>query len=235
MIRLKLFEEFKIKKFRRIYKHLNKGKGGAQTILSNISFDKDTIEISDKRFSGSVNVLGSVLKSISKRFELKKNIKYINSGSYGMAFVINDKVIKLTSNKNEAMIAKSFIGKKINHCVNYYDIVYIKRYNIYAILMDRAEKLSSDEKKVISKLINNAIFMNDFPKLKSKFDSVSENKLKKIYTDFKKMYKSLKDDNISIQDLHEGNIGYLNGKMVHYDIMSDTSKNDIDKISKIKI
>jgi hypothetical protein len=153
-----------------------------------------------------------------------------------MAFVVgDDKIIKLTSNKSEAMVAKSLIDKQIPHCVNYYDIVYIKRYNIYAILMDKADKLSPDEKKVIGKLSDSVVLMNDFDRLRKKFSDISESKLKRIYKDFREMYKSLKDSKVSIQDLHEGNIGYIKDKMVHFDIMGDTKKKDIEKISKIKI
>lgn len=229
---LNLFEEFKIKKTKKIYKHLDKGKGGVERILGNISDDTYLPDIDDEH----IDLLGIVLKSVTKRFGLKSNIKYINSGTFGMAFVVGDnRIIKLTSNKSEAMTAKSLIGRKIPHCVNYYDIVYIKRYNIYAILMDKAEKLSPDEKKVVSKLSDSAILMNDFDKLKKKFSDISDSKLKRIYNDFRDMYKSLKDNRVSIQDLHEGNVGYIKDKMVHFDIMGDTKKKDIEKISKIKI
>ena len=228
---LNLFEEFKIKKTKKIYKHLDKGKGGVERILGNISDDTYLPDIDDEH----IDLLSIVLKSVTKRFGLKSNVKYINSGTFGMAFVVDDKIIKLTSNKSEAMVAKSLIGRKIPHCVNYYDIVYIKRYNIYAILMDKAEKLSPTEKGVVGKLSDSVVIMNDYDKLKKKFSDISDSKLKKIYKDFREMYKSLKDNNISIQDLHEGNIGYINDKMVHFDIMGDTKKKDIEKISKIKI
>lgn len=223
MKHLNLFEEFDLKKIRKIYKHLDKGKGGATAVINSIGEE-------------SIELLEDVLKSVTKRFGLNSKVKYMNSGSFGMAFVVDDLIIKLTSSNNEAMIAKSFIGKKIPHCVNYYDIVYIKRYNIYAILMDKAEKLSKDEKHIVGKLANSASLMNDFDRLKKKYgNDISLSKLYKIYKDYREMYKSLKENNVSIQDLHEGNIGYINDKMVHFDIMGDTDKKDIDKISKIKV
>jgi len=236
MKHLTIFEEFKIKKTKKIHKHLDKERGGVEKIVGNIK---------DKSSSYPIDILGDVLKSVTKRFGLKSKVKYMNSGSFGMAFVVgDDKIVKLTSSKSEAMVAKFLVGKKIDHCVNYYDIVYIKEYSIYAILMDKAEKLSPEEKKIVKYLSGSAIYMNDFKRLKKDLDErgsflskkeISESKLKRIYDDFREMYISLKKNKISITDLHENNIGYVNNKMVHFDIMGDTKKKDITKISKLKI
>jgi hypothetical protein len=241
MKHLTIFEEFKIKKTKKIHKHLDKERGGVEKIVGNIT---------DKSSSYPIDILGDVLKSVTKRFGLKSKVKYMNSGSFGMAFVVgDDKIVKLTSSKSEAMVAKFLVGKKIDHCVNYYDIVYIKEYSIYAILMDRAEKLSEKEKYVVSLLSGSAIYMNDLHRLEKKVRKddfeimgnnknhkpISESKLKRVYDDFREMYISLKKNKISITDLHENNIGYVNNKMVHFDIMGDTKKKDITKISKLKI
>lgn len=231
MKHLSIFEEFKIKKTKKIYKHLDKGKGGVDKILCNVG--------------DNIDVLSDVIKSLTKRFGLKSNVKYMNAGSFGMAFIVNDdKIIKLTSSESEAKVAKSLIDKEIPHCVNYYDIVYIKKYEIYAILMDKAEKLSPEEKRIVKLLAGSAIFLNDFNRLKKAIDSrnsfvgrkkISESELKRVYDDFREMYSSLKKNNISITDLHEGNIGYIKNKMVHFDIIGGVKKKDIGRISKFKI
>lgn len=226
MKHLSIFEEFKIRKTKKIYKHLDKERGGVKAVLSEMPHD-------------NVDILEDIMKSLVKRFGLKSNVKYMNAGSFGMAFIVGDKVIKLTSSLSEASLVNKLIGRKIPHCINYYDIVLLKKYEIYAILMDRAEKLTTKEHFAVGVITDDVRYMHDFDKLvkKVKKDGVdiSKSKLRKIFDDYRDMYKSLKDNKVSVLDLHEGNIGYLNNQMVHFDVMSDSVKKDVNKISRLKV
>lgn len=220
---VKLFEEYKISKSKKIFKH--KDKGGVSSTIGELTNKKTT------------NALEDIIESLVKRFNIKGKVKYINSGTFGMAFVIKDKVIKLTSNKSEANIAKGLIGENIPNCVKYYDIIYLSDYKIWAILMDKAEKLSKQEKSVVEILTSSfAYTLSDFNKVKDKMSDIkiSDDKLKKLWEDYMQMYSSLNDNNISLNDLHEDNIGYLNGTMVHFDIMGGSSTDVVGKISKIR-
>ncbi len=254
---LSLFEEFKIKKSKRIHKHFGHMDKTGSTVVAK------KIEGEDYENS-KLDLLGDVMKSLTKRFKLKSNVKYIDSGSFGMAFVSGNKVIKLTSSKSEANVAYKLIGKKTPHCVHYYDIVFIERYGIYAILMDKAEHLTKMEIDIVEILLDfgssiawkpakdmfkdlkvmikqKSIPNGDYGLSKdsrSRFKSVlkvPDGKLKKIFNDYVDMYKALLANNISISDLHGANIGYLDGKMVHYDIMDRSNGRDIKKISNIRI
>ena len=62
MNHLSIFEEFKIKKAKKIYKHLNKERGGVKAVLSEVQDD--------------INVLEDIMKYVVKRFGLKSNVKY---------------------------------------------------------------------------------------------------------------------------------------------------------------
>src|ERR1017187_2354178 len=140
---LNLFEEFKIRKLQKVSRQIGADKhGGIKEVV--------------KKFKKKPHnpILEDILESLVTKFKLKGKVKYLNSGSFGMAFAIDDKVIKLTSSKSEALVAKKLIPEKISHCINYYNVVYMKKYKIYAILMDRADKLTRNEKLVIGILCN---------------------------------------------------------------------------------
>jgi len=231
---LLLFEELKIKKTKKIYKHLDDGRGGAEAILGIID-DSNDITGGDGGSDGTIGFLGDILKRLIKRFGLKTKVKYINSGSFGMAFgVDNNKVIKLTSNDGEAMIAKNMQGKNIPHCVNYYDVVLIKGYGVYAILMDRAEMFDKETEAVVDVMTDMNIAQCTVKEVKRRSgSSLNDKKIKKIVDDYVKMYKALTKNKVSLQDLHTGNMGYLDGKMVHFDMMGSSSSRDISKI-KVK-
>jgi len=231
---LLLFEELKIKKTKKIFRHLDDGKGGAEAILGTID-DTNDITAGEGGTDDTIGFLGDILKRLVKRFGLKTKVKYIDSGSFGMAFGVGDnKVIKLTSNKGEAMIAKDMLGKKIPHCVNYYDVVVVKGYGVYAILMDRAEMFDSDTEEVVDTMVDMNISQCTLKEVKKRSGSdLGDNKIKKIVDDYIKMYKALTKNKVSLQDLHTGNMGYLDGKMVHFDMMGSSSYRDISKI-KVK-
>jgi hypothetical protein len=249
---LNLFEEFKIRKLQKVSRQIGADEhSGIKEVV--------------KKFKKPHNpILEDIIESLVDKFKLKGKVKYLNSGSFGMAFAIDDKVIKLTSSKSEALVAKKLIPEKIPHCINYYNVVYMKRYRIYAILMDRADKLTRNEKIVIDILCNlggdfgknalggfgkyskknNAHTLGDvnlkeeiqlYQRETGKKVNISDKEIKKIFNDYIKMRISLENNGISTQDIHEGNVGYFKGKMVHFDIMDDSKNKDIDKISKFKV
>lgn len=224
---LLLFEELKIGKTKKIYKHIDKGRGGAVAVLK--GYDSYTGD------EDHIDVLGDIFKKLVKRFKLNSKVKYLNSGAFGMAFDVgDDKVIKLTSNRGEAIIAKGMLGKNIPHCVNYYDVVFIKKYGVYAILMDRAEMFEKKAKEVVEVLTNLNIGQCNLKRVKRDLGhtTLSDNEVSKVIADYVKMYKSLTKSKVSLDDLHSDNMGYLKSKMVHFDMMGSSSYQDISKIKK---
>ncbi len=237
-----LFEKFKVRKVKRIYKHLDDGKGGTSTIVS--SLDKKDSYISTGNADIALDILNDLMSKLSKRFGLDSKVKYFNAGAFGMAFIVDDKIIKLTSSRSEAGVVKGLIGRKIPNTVNYYDIVYVKKYEIYAILMDRADKIPKRVKPLIDQLCNyetleefRGFSLANFKDLaiNTLSTNLSNIELSNIYNDYKEMITSLDKNEISTDDLHSGNIGYLHGKLVHFDMMDYTLSNDLEKISKVKI
>lgn len=235
---LSLFEEFKLKKAKKISKHLKSGRGGAKEVIKRL--DHKTNKIKPSR---AKSLLGDIMKPLMKRFGLKSDVKYINCGAIGMAFSVgDDKVIKLTSSRSEATIAKNVVGKKIPNCVNYYDVVYIKKYNIYGILMDRAEILDKHTKKIVD-ILSASIEADGFNpwSLDELIDHVDDNEwgkvgnlpddyLDEILSDFNEMVESLIEHGVSTMDVHSGNVGYFKGKMVHFDMMGESTDEDVSKI-----
>ena len=233
---LKTFESFKsVKKSGKIIRHWKKGRGGVTSVMGNIS-DKDAN-------------LNDLMEKLVKRFKVEK-VKYINAGAFGMAFIADgDKIIKLTSSPSEAAEVKGFIGRNIPGCVKYYDIVRSKKFDIWAILMQKCENLSKKEEKIFSLLFEEGLDNFDEDDLDSG-QNFSKDQINDIASDlrlskkelmsFIRELRNLKDkldkNEISTNDLHTGNMGRLNGELVHFDIMSGyTGENDLKKISKIKL
>jgi len=218
---IKIFEKFK--KEKRIYKHLDKGKEGISEISKKI--EPRYVEIRNP-----IKTLKNVVDDIKNRMGLKKEIKYLDSGMWGMAFKVGRKVIKLTSNREEVGVAKKLIGKKIPNVVNYYELIKIEEYGIWAILMDFAEPLSKREQSIIQKIES----CLDIDELIEEIEGtdIKKSEAKKIWREYKDLEESLENSGISTADMHWGNIGRIGDKLVHFDIMPETGKEEVSKLSR---
>lgn len=229
---VKTFEKFK--NLKKVYKDLDKDKIGIDKITSGVSK------------SDPLKKLKKIVKHISKSFGYGSEVRYLDSGSCGMAFIIKDKVIKLTSNEEEFLIAKQLLGQNIPHMVRYYKVKRIIEYGIWAILMDKARNLDKDE-SIAMRLIDDYGYIDlgwtcenvkdlmedsfsDIEKYAKK-EKISIILVKRIWEDYKNMIYNLLKNSISIKDLHPGNIGYIGKDMVHFDVMGQTSSEEIFKIS----
>lgn len=225
---LKTFEAFKsVKKTGKIIRHWRKGRGGVTSVMGNIS-DKDAN-------------LNDLMEKLVKRFNVEK-VKYMNAGAFGMAFIADgDKIIKLTSNRSEAAEVKSLIGKEMPGCVEYYDIVYSKKFDIWAILMQKSESLTKKEEKIFSFLFGYNVELidkdriNDIRKEMSGI-TITKSELRSYVEEIVNLKNKLESNEISTHDLHVGNMGRVDGELVHFDIMSEyTGVNELNKVSKIKL
>ena len=93
---LQTFEGFEgVKKTKKIKKHWRSDRGGVSSVMGSIT-------------NKNAN-LNDLMKKLVKRFKIEK-VKYMNAGAFGMAFIADvDKIIKLTSNRDEAAEAKDLI------------------------------------------------------------------------------------------------------------------------------
>jgi hypothetical protein len=233
MLHLQTFEAFKIGKKGKIKKDYRAGQGGTVKVFGSV-MDKD----------GS---LFDLLEKACKRFDVKK-VKYRKSGEFGMAFLADDdKVIKLTSNKSEASNINQLIDKNVPGTIKYYDIVYFRKFDIYAILMERVEPLKGEERKLYQIMFD--AFENVVAPAPERYEEccvgyvMYETRRRYSKSDVEKCYKlltelktKLESSGVSTNDLHTGNMGWRNGELVHFDIMSEnTRQEDISKISRIKM
>lgn len=190
-----------------------------KNLISDMEFEKIAHKISEK--------LG------------EKIIKFLGFGDFGEVFLLESgKVLKITKDKNEIIIAKKLTKNKnlFKYILNYYNVGEIKD-NIYFILMDYVETLSKLEKAAInyvykpllqfSKSFYKSVYHPEF--IDYVLDQFSIVKLKnkymtKIYTnleitqmkefaiqiipDIKKIAKELKLHRIEQCDFHGGNLGW---------------------------
>mgnify|MGYP003563412001 FL=1 len=162
------------------------------------------------------------------------NIKFLSSGKYGNAYKIDDKVLKITSDKTEANSISNLISSNISNksIVKYYSI---NRYKlgsewVYIILMDYLTPIMDyinnsnyydfttticniiydnwDEMSILefNEYIEEIYSLNKLPKLAKNIIS----KFWKLYNDLKYLKKC--------PDLHYNNLGIdKNGNIVLFD------------------
>lgn len=223
MRHIKLFEKFKGRK--KVLRDIDRGKEG----ISEIS---NKIDPKHREINSPLRKLKLVMEKIRNRMGLTEEIKYINSGSWGMAFKIGDKVIKLTSNREEVSVAKKLVGKEIPNVVNYYQILYIEEYGIWAILMDLVNMLSKKEKF----LIDIFQFCLDLEEVMDEIrpTRITKSEALSMWIEYQDLVESLEKSGIPTADMHPDNIGRFHGKLVHFDIMPESGQLEISKLSNVK-
>lgn len=95
-----------------------------------------------------------------------KIIKYLNLGSYGLAFLLNDnKVLKLTTDECEAYYGLRFKKTVTKHLINYYDSfrVYSTDLNVYfyGLIMDYVTPITHDEQCLCSEIMINFMYWSE--------------------------------------------------------------------------
>lgn len=232
MRNITLFEEFKVKNRPGIKDSWDKG--GTQNIMG-------TYGGNNKVNKSSIKSLDKSMEKIVKYFGISGKVKYMDSGSYGMAFSCGKYIIKLTSEIKEVREAEKMIGRDIPGCVKYYKIKYQPKFEIWAIMMDKVDSLSENQIGIINDIQRFALsetgkvsisksleFFSTCPIDKFlKFYKIKRGKnhpnykiLEEVYNDFQILIKKLIKSNICLDDVHSGNIGYKNGELISFDIMS---------------
>jgi hypothetical protein len=139
------------------------------------------------------------IKRTCKKLDVEY-VKYISSGSFGDAFEIKqngiDRVLKITTDREEAKIANTLKGKDLPGIVKFHDVKRIKskdlkRFENYLIIMDKVDPISnkrtlSQIKSIISKIVDDDLFIipdeiKNIPnsKIKSELETIIDS-LRKI-------------------------------------------------------
>ena len=248
---LRIFEEFEIKRFKKIKRERSLGSKSNASWYPGAGLDKVTSKVEENSTKSLKKSLNKLMRNILRRFELTgSKVKYLNSGSYGMAFIVDhDKVIKITSDKGEAKIAKSLIGRDVPRCVEYYGVIEIfpGKEKLFAILMQKADPLSKEEEDLLQEIDDKFDMLDvEYEEGEEEFEfdkkvltkiatnhGISIENVEEYCIKLIQIYKSFKEHDIATDDLHTGNMGYVGDDLVHFDIMGNTSFVDLSKISKI--
>jgi hypothetical protein len=166
----------------------------------------------------------------------------IGTGQYGIAFSFNNKVLKVTTSKAEFETSYEFLGMEYEGIVKYYLSFQYLNLPIWIIIQDKVNPLPSFERAIYTTLYY--LGVNDMVNPKFKFSSIDElihslqrrlrypkkeDELpahiisKRDLISYFKKYSKLRDkliaNGISVDDLHGENIGLIDDKLVHFDIM----------------
>jgi hypothetical protein len=189
-----------------------------------------------------------IVKDLSDKFGISR-ISYAGRGLNGIAFVADGaKILKLTQDEDEIEGIQKIVGKEIPGIVNYYGYEYYPEYNIYGILMDKAKPISKTEKHIYTTMffeganysdsdfwdnyddtdedireefIEDLIDRLESPRPEDELPSFKINEYDLInYIDaYRELLNTLESNNVPTEDLHGGNIGRKDNKLIHFDVM----------------
>jgi hypothetical protein len=164
------------------------------------------------------------------------NVRFLSSGCFGNAYTYGDKIIKITTDKNEARVAYDLIGKDNLLIVKYYRVY--KYVNFYVILMDRVVPIK-DYLKSINHFDINWMFIWDLTETLCKnWNNIDKDRyIEEVYKLYKSenrkwnivgikkflldgvwdIYESIRAHYI---DLHPDNLGIKDGNLVCFDLTS---------------
>ena len=180
----------------------------------------------------------------SKVFLQKKginivNLKRLGSGAGGIAYAINnEKVLKITTDHQEAMVASTLKNKKIKGVVSIFDIWKFPNSNFYGIIMEKLlpfEKWPNDEmKQSMEEIVDTFNIKNLFNKHHGNWDDIwadinssplfkmagKPQDLKNAFQILITIESNLKTAGIqNFGDVHIDNLGKrTNGEIVIFDI-----------------
>lgn len=162
---------------------------------------------------------------------------YLGSGSFGDAFKIGDKVLKITSDFEEYMNANKLRRKPVTkYLVNYYDARQIDKEGwYYVLIMDYVEPIKLNKIPIVKSAINDFeyYFDKNYKNRKEAEQDIKNNviipktfeKRRKEYIDtmlqIYDIHAEGKKFNVPVLDLHTGNIGVKDDHYVYYDIGID--------------
>lgn len=187
------------------------------------------------------NITKLEVRDLCIKLNLNPNdIKYLGSGTFGNAYKVGDKVLKITSHKNEAKSVYNLIKNniKIPGIVNYYSVNMFKHKNeyLYVIVMDYVQSLDNYLKKKYNNYNFEKILDYMLDILWKKWDKLKLYKYfvklvdREYNTDNKKniyfmekiweLYQNLQPYLPQCPDLHTGNIGVKDNKFIYFDYAS---------------
>ena len=191
--------------------------------------------------------LSDTIKVLKNDFGFDK-IEYAGEGHFGMAFVVNDdKILKLTNNEDEIRGIKKVLNKDIPGVIHYYDVKHYPDSNVYAILMDKVDLLSTEEETVYTTMYyegsnySDSDFWDEYDdddeirdelidKLQDRLQNPEEEDELESYDldydeivnyieKYRELLNKLEENGVPTADLHGGNIGVKDGELIHFDVM----------------
>lgn len=104
------------------------------------------------------NLLSLGINKLFKKFKLN-SAEFKKCGTSGISFILNDRVVKFTTNEDDAINSYNISKYKSNNIINVFDVYKYKIETdyIYIIIMEKAFPLSGSERAKIIKFLNSEI------------------------------------------------------------------------------
>lgn len=198
-----------------------------------------------------------IIKKISEKMGMDEPISYLGQGTFGLAYSCGNKVIKITTDRDEANLANILRKMPITtYFVNYYDCRPLsyskyKKYDLFVNVLDKVFELPKEIKDVVLyDLDDNYTTFIELLDLYLESQKLGVSKLKevlsndnnqyalqttknllKIFKSFPEIYKEYQTIKSKVMlDIHPGNLGISNdGNLQIFDQMGN------DKISHQKL
>jgi len=205
--------------------------------------------------NGSADAILSDYPTFCKQWNITSSIKKIGSGNFGTVYDIgNSKILKTTSDRNEATASSYSMGKKLKYTwkVDFVGIFKAGKFrNQFVIIGEKLNKLSGKDVDIFDELYETAFgsgnFDDDFKRTKNYNDWLNymkdnEKQFRSAYKDMVKYpkhaeweYKALKellDSGIQYGDNHGENI-LKGGSSWKFVDLGGWSKSPVGKIERI--
>lgn len=167
-----------------------------------------------------------------------RELKFIAEGGYGFVVDLDDTILKITTDKNEAYCAEKLLNINSPNLVKIYQVAEVKsNYQYGKLYVIHQEKLITEfnnaiknmiwylnkKNPVIYKLLNNTLandFILDF--FRPKFLGWNDEMILRCFDMIKQMYLEAQKYNLPTEEIHSKNIGFRkDGKdLVYFDISS---------------
>ena len=172
------------------------------------------------QYSGLYDVDSYLTEEQAKDLTENKPVEYLGAGNYGAAWLSGDKVKKITTDKQEYYTAQKILleqqrqGKILPFVVPVYNVRKINE-KLSEIIVGKAKPLDKKEERMFMLFY----FKNKGREISEQdFEDCDQQKVTNMRILTNNLFNELKTNSVEDIDIHGGNVGIYNDKLVIIDL-----------------
>ncbi len=164
-------------------------------------------------------------ENVDKIEQENPNLEYLNHGMNGIAYSIGNHVLKITRDKQEAILAEKLINEPCECIVQVFGVKQLQS-DIWQLELEKVIPLNQNQIDIVHYLnmYANKLGLRDIDLIvanlkQTRINAPSKNKLLTLYDKYKRLVECALVNDFHLGELHGGNIGFReNGQMVILDL-----------------